>query len=369
MDLQRWIRIIVANLEKDLRIWLRQWKNILAALILPCTYVAVVWLGSAAVGRSPVALVVEDQGPAAIALAQAINTSDVFRVSQVSSQQAQALYHDLEVGAIITIPSGFSQAVASHRRAPIPVQINNLNLDFTNDIRRAIPDAITMYYSQLGPANPLKITIAQHNLRPQDVEIFQFSVLPMITLLLMVSGLIASGIATAREWEDYSVKEMLLSPASPVAVIIGKVLSGSISTFSLGLVMLTIGYILDWIRPQGLFLLTSLLAIALIALFSSGLGIAMGTYLRRVQSVTSLSMTLSVWLFFLSGGVGVIQFEPDWLKRIAAFDPLTYGTHALQMAIFYQSSDRLGVDVAVLCTATLAVVLFSIRTMHMRLVQ
>ncbi len=364
MYLRQWVRVIVANMHKDLRIWLRQWKNILAMLVLPCTYIAVVWLGAAAVSRNPVALVVQDKGIAARQLEQAVNDSDVFRVRDVSTQQAQVLYHDLEVGAIITIPPGFSQAVAHHKRAPIPVQINNLNLDFTNDIRRAIPDAITMYYSRMDSASPMKVTIAQRNLRPQDIELFQFSILPMITLLLTVCGLISSGTATAREWEDYSIKEMLLSPASLVAVIVGKVLSGSIATFSLGLFMLGLGYLLDWTRPQGVFLLTSLLAIALVALFSSGLGIALGTLFRRVQSVTAISTTLSVWLFFLAGGIGVIQFEPAWLKSIAAFDPLTYGTHALQMAIFYQSFDRLGIDVAVLAGSALFVIALGVHTMR-----
>lgn len=49
------------------------------------------------------------------------------------------------------------------------------------------------------------------------------------------------------------------------------------------------------------------------------------------------------------GGTGVL-----------AFVPLTYGTHALQIAIFYSSSDQLGLDVAVLTASAIVSVVLGI---------
>ena len=51
------------------------------------------------------------------------------------------------------------------------------------------------------------------------------------------------------------------------------------------------------------------------------------------------------------------------------FDPLTYGTHALQMAIFYSSADLLGRDVAVLALSTLATICLGILAMRRSLLQ
>jgi ABC-type multidrug transport system permease subunit len=51
--------------------------------------------------------------------------------------------------------------------------------------------------------------------------------------------------------------------------------------------------------------------------------------------------------------MGVLAFEPVWLQNIAAFVPLTYGDHALQMALFYNSADLLGRDVLVLGVSSL----------------
>jgi ABC-2 type transport system permease protein len=73
-----------------------------------------------------------------------------------------------------------------------------------------------------------------------------------------------------------------------------------------------------------------------------------------VAPTIAVSINLSLYLFFLSGGTGVLAFEPAWLQRIASFVPLTYGVHALQMALFYNSADLLARDVLVLALSAAA---------------
>nr|HET6903853.1 hypothetical protein [Ktedonobacteraceae bacterium] len=65
-----------------------------------------------------------------------------------------------------------------------------------------------------------------------------------------------------------------------------------------------------------------------------------------------------------AGGIGVLSFEPDWLQNLAAFVPLTYGRHALEMAIFYSSSDRFGIDMAVLALSALIAVAIGVLSMR-----
>ena len=60
----------------------------------------------------------------------------------------------------------------------------------------------------------------------------------------------------------------------------------------------------------------------------------------------------------------MLAFEPGWLQNIAAFVPLTYGDHALQMAVFYSSADQPGRDVAILGFSALAAVILGILAMR-----
>jgi ABC-2 type transport system permease protein len=146
---------------------------------------------------------------------------------------------------------------------------------------------------------------------------------------------------------------MLLAPIPGQAIILGKVLAGFTVTFLLGLLMLSLGAALDWIRPAGAEWLVTLLIIALVAFMGTGLGVAAGAALQRIQPVTGLSIMTSFYLFFLAGGIGVLAFSPAWLQTVAVYNPLAYGVHALQMAVFYSSTDQLGRDVLVLSLCSL----------------
>ncbi|MGZ3618532.1 MAG: ABC transporter permease [Ktedonobacteraceae bacterium] len=351
-------------LRKDIRVLLRQPVNIAATILPPLAFLLVNALGAAAVGRNPVALVTLDKGIKGQQMAQIIHNADVFRITDTTPEQAQALLNNVAVAAIITIPSDFTQRVNVHANAPIDVIVNNLNLDFTNDIRRSVPDAITQYYQTQGEVSPIKVTMLETNLRHRDVDFFQYNVLPTILLLLMISGLINGGLSTAREWESRTVKELLLSPVSRGAIITGKVLAGFVITFMLGTLVLLLGNALGWTQPQGIYWLSALLTIALVSLFSAGLGVAVGAALRRVQVEIAVSINVAIYLFFLAGGIGVLAFEPTWLQNIAAFVPLTYGRHALEQAVFYSASDQFVRDMVVLALAAVVAIVLGIFSMR-----
>jgi ABC-2 type transport system permease protein len=357
-------RTIWILLRKDVRIFMRQPTTMAATILPPLGFLLVSALGAAAVGRSPVALVNLDSGAKGVQMAQILHQADVFRLTDATPQQARTLYNNVDVVAIITIPANFTQRVDAHQQAPVIVTVNNLNLDFTNDIRRSVPDAITQFYQAQGSASPIKVTLQEHNLRQRDVQLFEYDVLPTIVLLLMISGLVNGGLATAREWEKSTVKELLLSPMTRGAIIVGKVLAGFAITFTLGVLVLLLGDLLGWTQPQGVYWLSALLTIALVSLLSASLGVAVGAAVQRIQPVIAISINIALYLFFLAGGIGVLAFEPGWLQNIAAFIPLTYGVHALEMSIFYSSTDQFGLDMSILGLSALIAIGLGVLSMR-----
>jgi ABC-2 type transport system permease protein len=350
------MRVIWAIVKKDLRVWLRQPATAAATIVPPLAFLLIEALGAAAVGRSPVALVVQDTGAQGAQIAHSIENANVFRIRTTDAAGAQVLLHNLDVVAVITIPADFTQQVRAHAPAPIDVTVNNLNLDFTNDIRRAVPDTITQYYQAQGDASPIKVSLREQDLRQRDVELFQYDVLPTIGLLLMIGGLVNGGLATAREWESRTVKELLLAPAARWPIITGKVMAGFVATYCLGLLVVGLAYAIGWVRPVGIYWASTLLVMALVALMSSGLGVAIGALIQRIQPVIAVAVNVALYFFFLAGGISVLAFEPVWLQNIATVVPLTYGNHALQMAVFYSSADQLGRDVTVLALSAVAAV-------------
>src|SRR5260370_32495033 len=142
--------------------------------------------------------------------------------------------------------------------------------------------------------------------------------MPLIVLLLVVSGLVSSSLSAAGEWETRTIKELLLSPTSSGAIITGKVLTDSVTTVGLGVLVLGAGSLLGWVQPVGVYWLQVLLILALVALFSAGLGVALGALLQRIQPLGSAAIVLALYLFFLTGGTAVVAFHPAWGGTLSA---------------------------------------------------
>jgi ABC-2 type transport system permease protein len=339
-----WLAIL-AIVRKDIGVWLRQPTAITATILPAIAFMIILYFGAQAVGRNPVALVVEDNGPHAQELVGILNSSDAFKVSLVTSKQdeaEQALKH-IQVAAVIIIPSNFDTAYNAHKSDPVTIQINNKNHD----------------------NNPIKIHVKETDLRKQDVDLLRFEIVPNIVLLLTTAGIVNAGLATAREWEDSTIKELLLAPISRSSLIVGKIIGGWLTTLLVAAVVLLIGAVTGYLRPGSLlYWLTTIIIIMLIALSSVGIGVAIGSAARRFQRVTAVGIPLSIDLFFLSGGITVAAFLPSWLQAVAYFIPTFYGTHALQTSIFYSSTEGLAQDILVLvgtAFATIALGVFSLR--------
>lgn len=139
-------------------------------------------------------------------------------------------------------------------------------------------------------------------------------------------------------------------------IIMGKVLAGFITTLLMGGSILVVSDLFGLVYPVGIYWLNALVTIALIALIGSGIGVALGARLQRPQPVIGLGINIALYLFLCAGGIGVLAFMTDWLQNIAAFVPLTYGRHALEMAVFYDSSALFGRDALILGVCALAAV-------------
>jgi ABC-2 type transport system permease protein len=351
--MRRGLRATWAIVRKDVGVWARRPSTIAGTVLPALTFMLVIFVGAQAVGRNPVALVVLDDGPQAQRLAAVLEGSDAFDVTRTTPDQAGRLLRDLDVAAVITIPAGFDQAYVAHQPDPVSIEIDNLNLDFTNDLRRSLPMAITRFYGD-QPGSPLRVQVEETDLRAHDVSLIQFNLVPNLALLLTVAGVVNCGLATAREFEDLTVKELLLAPIGRATLIAGKLLAGWLTTLMVGGVVLAAGAVTGMLRPAAWYWLPALGVMALFGLAAAGLGAALGARLRRFQAVVPIGITLAIYLFFLSGGITVAAFLPDWVQVLARLTPTYYAVHALQMAIFYQSTEDLPRDVAVMAATALA---------------
>ena len=127
----------------------------------------------------------------------------------------------------------------------LPVVVNNLDVDFTNDIRRAVPSAITSFYAN---AFPNQVVVRPHEVDTyfQDTGYIQYIVVSLMVVSIMLGHAAPSRIKSAREYEKGTIKELILAPANPLAIQVGKIPAPFYSSSSSVVVMIIVIVTFDW---------------------------------------------------------------------------------------------------------------------------
>src|SRR5215469_10304097 len=215
------LRVIWACMNKDIQSALTQRIAVILGVLLPVNFLILMSLFALSGGQAPTAVVMQDRGPYARAFYDAMAHAHSFRLQTASAQEAQDLIQAGKIVAVVTIPADFDTRLRQNQPVSVAVQINNLNTDFTNDIRRAVPLSITTFYGKAFP-HLVTVTAKEHDLHAQDTDYLPYLTVSVLVVALLVGGLLQAGVPVAAEWERATVKELLLSPASRWAIMVGK---------------------------------------------------------------------------------------------------------------------------------------------------
>jgi ABC-type multidrug transport system permease subunit len=325
----RTLRVILSMAQKDIRSSFTERAFMITSIIIPINFLLLFLLFALTGGEAPTAIVLEDHGPYAMQFVSAIQHSHSFIIQQTTPSEAQNLMRQGRIVSIITIPPNFDSSVRNGFEVQLPVIVNNLDVDFTNDIRRAVPLAITSFYAN---AFPNQVVIRAHELDTysHDTGYIQYLVVSLMVISIMLGGLLQAGANAAREYENGTIKEIILSPARLWAIQLGKILGALVlNSLSVLVVIIVIVFLIGvWpVHWDELLGFTLLLMITFVAL-----GTLIGTLVRRRQSVIPLSIGITIPIFFLSGAFGPAVWGDQTIAFITQFQPVYYGIAIFQHA-------------------------------------
>jgi ABC-2 type transport system permease protein len=352
----------------DLSLWRRSPAAIAAALAPPLAMALLLYVLTLAVGRQPVALVVESHDRHAARMEGILRSeADAYLITDTDRAGAQRMLQSQQVAAMIVIPRDFDSGVP-RQRGRLEVVLNNVDLDFADDIRRTVarsaarfdaPDVVTPTYEgeiDRSELNPYRVNVMTSELRHTTVDYLHYSIIPALVLLVLSVGVMGTALLCAQDVERGTAKYLALAPLPAAALVAGRILGGLLAAI---LVTAPIIALATWAGivapPPGHWpaLIAVLLATALCA---AGLGAALGATLRGARLVSMAASVVSTYLFFLGGGFTTIQFLPDWLRLITAFVPVRYAIDGLRQTLFYPGLEGITLDLQVLFgTAAVAI--------------
>jgi ABC-2 type transport system permease protein len=279
----------------------------------------------------PTAVVDRDGGTLARQWAQEMSkTYHTFGVRYMDAQSAKQALSQGDVAAILWIPRGFSQHMASHQMIRIHFVVDNVNADLTNEVELGIsPAARAFAVANRFPG--IRVVTAEKDLVKNEVGFIPYLVVSALALAaFVVAGTLAAS-AVAREFETRTLTYLRLSPTHPLVPLAGRLLAtGAVSAVAVAVAALLVvaGYGVVPAHPAEL-----AAGLLLCVVIFSCIGAGIGTLVRRAMPLSALIFGLALAFYLDSGSLEPARFYGNRLWIVAHTSPVYYAVGILQNAV------------------------------------
>jgi len=258
-------------------------------------------------------------------LAASPNFANVYLVS--SPAELRDLIDRQKVILGVTIPTDFSRRFVANDKATIQVQV---------DGRKSSPGQIALGYvaeiidqfdrdeSQSKSAGTVPIlSMESINWFNPNLEYLWFTVPCLVVIITLQVSMNVTTMSVPREREMGTFDQLLVSPLSPLEIMIGKMLPAFILALTEATVFVLCAVLIFRIPFQGSL---GLLYLALIVFITSVVGIGLlisAICATQQQALLGTMLTLFPGLL-MSGYTSPIENMPSWLQPVTLLNPLRY---------------------------------------------
>ena len=303
---------------------------VVLAVVQAITFLLLVSLFGLTGSRAPTALVDEDHSALSAHFVADLNAAHhSFSLRSVDRHSADALLRRGELVAAITIPQGFDAAVRRGETVAIPVEVDNVDADLTDDVQRALPSAIAAFGQEIDLPG-IRLRPAERNLVDHDTDFIPYLVVSALALdALVVAGILAA-MAVAREFEGGTSQVLALSPVHPLVPLSGRIATAaSMALLAMGFTSVLVIGVYGVVPAHPLEMAAGLTACVVIF---SCVGVAVGVLIRRTLPVAALMFGVALPLYIDSGSLEPERFDGNVIWGLAHSSPVYYAVGVLEHA-------------------------------------
>ena len=315
---------LVPLIIKELQAVLGNWRGRLL-LIVPVILQTAIFPFAATleVKHSSLAIYNEDGGAVSIELMQRLSHTAAFeQIILVHSQtQLQAALDGQRALLALHFPADFSRRVLAGQSAPLQVLLDGRRSNSGQIASGYIQQVVNSYLMERGLAAPARASV-RHVTNP-NLD-YKWHILPSLVAIITTIGcLIVTGLSVAREREEGTFDQLLVSPLTPAYIMLGKAVPGMLIALLQGSVIATAAHWAYGVPFTGSF---SLLMVGMLfyGLALAGVGLFISSLCNTQQQAFLGMFAFTVPAVILSGYVSPIENMPVFLQGIAAINPLTY---------------------------------------------
>jgi ABC-2 type transport system permease protein len=160
---------------------------------------------------------------------------------------------------------------------------------------------------------------------------------PGTVIMILLFTAIFSTISIIEDRREGFLQSVLVAPVSRMAVVLGKILGGTILATGQGIIFLLLAPLIGIKMDIASFL--SAIAIMLIVSFAlTGLGFCIAWRMSSTQGFHAIMNLFLMPMWFLSGALFPASGAKGGMRWIMALNPLSYGVSGLRRAMYSASS-------------------------------
>jgi ABC-2 type transport system permease protein len=265
----------------------------------------------------------QDSGAASVELINRMSKMAAFThiVTVYSDRELQQNLDAQKALLAVHFPANFSRNIMSRQSAPVQIIIDGRRSNSGQIATNYVLQVINTYAAEHGGRTPTKLSV--RNMYNPNL-IYRWHILPcLVAIITTVGCLIVTALSIAREREEGTFDQLLVSPLTPAYIMLGKAIPGILIAFMQG----------SFIAFAARFFygvpFTGSLPLLLVGMLFYGLSLAgVGLFISSICS-TQQQAFLGVFSFMvpavmLSGYVAPVENMPVFLQLVSHIDPLTY---------------------------------------------
>ncbi len=324
-DIARTIAGILALFRKEMLALVKDPAN-RALLFMPALLQALLFGYGATYDLTHVPYAVLDQSRGAASgefLARLDGTGVFERVATLTaSSEIAGVIDGGDALLVISIPPDFEARLATGRQAPLQVILDGRNSSTAGAASAYVASIVASHNRSLGNASP--VTVVRRSWFNPNLE-SRWNMMPgLIASLSMLQTLMLAALSVAREREQGTFDQLLVTPLTPLQILIGKALPSIL----VGLLQSTIIFliILFWFEiPMNGSVWLLYLGLVGFTTASVGIGLSISAVSLTMQQAMLYTFMLVMPLMLLSGLLTPVRNMPFILQIATYVNPLRFG--------------------------------------------
>lgn len=269
----------------------------------------------------------EDSGKASVELVQRFSKAQAFSemIPLFNEAEVRQVLDDQQALLVIRFPADFSRDIAAGRSAKIQALLDGRRSN-SGQIALGYVQQILQTYTDERLTNNKQVIHSSLIIRNQfnpNLDYVRHIVPSLVAIITTISTLIVTALSVAREREQGTLDQLLVSPLTPAMIMVGKTLPAMIVAMVQATIILLAGIFIYQIPFVGSFaLLYGSMVFYILAL--SGFGLLISSICATQQQAFLGVFSFVMPAILLSGFVSPIENMPLWLQYLDWLNPLRH---------------------------------------------